>query len=138
MPFVILNIKRPKFQPHYKVICDFKNFNLESYISDFKLVPLNLVYAIDDPDEQVSFFNQLILQCINERVPLMETKQTQPPAPRMKFKTIAKLKAERDQLCKKAFYLQNNTNMHNYCQKMSLLKTQSIPRRLSFPRQLYA
>ena len=34
MPLVILNIKIPKFQPRYKMIRDFKNFNRESYISD--------------------------------------------------------------------------------------------------------
>ena len=61
MPFVILNTKRPKIQHRYKMICYFKNFNLQSYVTDFKLVPLDLVYATDESDEQVSFLNQLIL-----------------------------------------------------------------------------
>ena len=61
MPFVILNTKRPNIQHRCKMICDFKNFNLQSYIIDFKLVPLDLVYAADESDEQISFLNQLIL-----------------------------------------------------------------------------
>ena len=52
------------------MIRDFKNFNPEKYITDFKLLPLNLFYAIDDPDEQVSFLNQFILQCIDDHAPL--------------------------------------------------------------------
>ena len=81
MPLVILNIKIPKFQPRYKMIRGFKNFNRESYICDFKLLSLNLVYRIDDPDEQVSFFNQLILQRIDKRASLEKTKLTRLTAP---------------------------------------------------------
>ena len=44
------------------MIGGFNNFNLEKYI---KLLPVNLVYAIDDPDEEIRFFNQLV-QCIEE------------------------------------------------------------------------
>lgn len=61
MPFTILNIKRSKFQAlYYKIIRDFKNFNLESFISDFIFLPLKLAYGIYDLDEQVSFLNPLI------------------------------------------------------------------------------
>lgn len=61
MPFTILNIKRSKFQAlYYKIIRDFKNFNLESFISDFIFLPLKLAYGISDLDEQVSFLNPLI------------------------------------------------------------------------------
>lgn len=45
-----LNIKSPKFQPRYKMISGFKNFNLEIHISDFKLLSLSLLYAFDYPD----------------------------------------------------------------------------------------
>ena len=41
----------------------------------------------------------------------------------MKSETITKLKAERDQSRKKVFYLQNDTDIHNYRRKGSLLKT---------------
>ena len=75
------------------MIRDFKNFNLESRIRDFKLLPLNLVYAIDIHDEQVRFLNQLILQRIHEHAPLRKTKLSRPPVPWMKSKTITKLES---------------------------------------------
>ena len=40
----------------------------------------------------------------------------------MKSETITKLKAERDQLRKKAYCSHNDTDIHNYRQKRSLLK----------------
>ena len=72
------------------MIRDFKNFNPEKYITDFKLLPLNLFYAIDDPDEQVSFLNQFILQCIDDHAPLKKTKLTRPPATWMKSEIVTK------------------------------------------------
>ena len=50
----------------------------------------------------------------------------------MKSETITKLKAERDQLCKKAFYSYNDTDMHNYRQKRSLLKNSSKSEKAKF------
>ena len=80
MPFVILNIKSLKFQPRYMMICGFTNFELENYIKDFERLPLSLVYVSDDPDDQVSFLNNLILQCINKHAPLKRTKIAIPQA----------------------------------------------------------
>ena len=52
-PFVVLNIKKQKFQPRYKFVRDEKSFNLESYIKDFSQLPVSTVYSFDDPDGQV-------------------------------------------------------------------------------------
>ena len=59
MPFVILNIKRLKFQPCCKMICNFKYFELVNYVKDFETLPPSLAYASHDPDDQVSILNDL-------------------------------------------------------------------------------
>ena len=62
-PFVVLNIKREKFQPRYKFVCDEKSFNFENYIKDFSQLPLSKVYSFDEPDDQVETLNKLITDC---------------------------------------------------------------------------
>ena len=99
MPFVILNIKSLKFQPCFKMIRDFKNFELENCIKNFETLPLSLVYASDDSDDQVSILNDLIL-CINKHAPLKRTKITRPPAPWNKLVSIKYLQSERIKLRK--------------------------------------
>ena len=113
MPFVILNIKSLKFQPHYMMICGFTNFELENYIKDFERLPLSLVYVSDDPDDQVSFLNNLILQCINKHAPLKRTKITHLPAPWMKSVSIKYLQSERIKLRKIAYETKNENSMQN-------------------------
>ena len=111
MPFVILNIKSLKFQPCYMMICGFTNFELENYIKDFERLPLSLVYVSDDPDDQVSFLNSLILQCINKHAPLKRTKITHLPAPWMKSVSIKYLQSERIKLRKIAYETKNENSM---------------------------
>ena len=50
-PFVVLNIKKQKFQPRYKFLHDEKSFNLENYIKDFSQLLLSTVYSFGDPDD---------------------------------------------------------------------------------------
>ena len=112
MPFVILNIKSPKFQPCYKMICDFKNFELENCIKNFERLPLSLAYASDDSDDQVRILNDLIL-CINKHAPLKRTKITSPPAPWNKSVSIKYLQSERIKLRKIAYETKNENDMQN-------------------------
>ena len=114
MPFVILNIKSSKFQPRYKMIRNFKNFELENYIKNFETLPLSLVHASDDPDDQVSILNDLILQCINKHAPLKRTKITRPLATWMKSVSIKYLQSERIKLRKIAYETKNKNDMQNY------------------------
>ena len=76
--------------------------------------------------------NQLILQYIDEHAPLKKIKLTRPPAPWKKSGTITKLKAKQDQLRKKVFYSQNNTDILSYRQKRSLLKKSIKPEKAKF------
>ena len=50
-PFVVLNIKKQKFQPRYKFVCDEKSFSLGNYLKDFSQLPLSTLYSFDDPDD---------------------------------------------------------------------------------------
>ena len=64
MPYVIVNIKKERYEPRYKFIRNEKNFDIDSYKSDFKHLPLSTVFSFDDPNDQVSILNKLISDCI--------------------------------------------------------------------------
>ena len=59
-PFVVLNIKRQKFQPRYKFVRDEKSLNLENYLKDFSQLLPSTVYSFDGPDDQVETLNKLV------------------------------------------------------------------------------
>ena len=40
-----------------------------------------MIYGIDDPDEKLEIFNDLLSECINNHAPLKRVKVTRPPAP---------------------------------------------------------
>ena len=58
-PFCILKIKKPRFEPRFKYIRDERAFVLDDFVSDFRNLPLNIVYAVDDVSDKVSMFNDL-------------------------------------------------------------------------------
>ena len=39
------------------------------------------MYAFEDPDDQVSALNTMVLECLDRHAPLRRTKLTRPPAP---------------------------------------------------------
>ena len=80
-PYTIANMPFNKFETRYKYIRNLKNFELEKYVQDFKVLPISLVYFFDDSSDQLDTLNKLILNAINEHAPLMKTKFTSPPAP---------------------------------------------------------
>jgi len=89
----IKKLKSKNFEKRYKWIRDMKNFNLESYIRDAQELPFNLVYAFDDPEDQLDIFNHILTECIEKHAPLKRTLITRPPAPWMKNKEIVTLKS---------------------------------------------
>ena len=97
-PFVVLNIKKQKFQPRYKFVGDEKSFNLENYINDFSQLPLSTMYSSDDPDVQVETLNKLITDCLSRHAPIKRTKFTRPPAPWMKTLNIINLQKKINEL----------------------------------------
>ena len=52
MPYTILNVKKERHEQRYKYIRSEKDLDINSYVSDFRELPLNLVYAFDEPDDQ--------------------------------------------------------------------------------------
>ncbi|XP_066930768.1 uncharacterized protein [Clytia hemisphaerica] len=84
MPYVIVNIKKERFQPRYKYIRDEKNFDINSFTSDFQQLPLSLVFSFDDPNDQISILNKLVYDCIESHAPLKRVRITRPIAPWMK------------------------------------------------------
>ena len=82
-PYVVLNIKKPKYEARFRWLRNEKYFNPNAYKSDFQTLPLNLVYSFDNPDDQISVLNKLICDCINDLAPLRKVKLTRPPAPWM-------------------------------------------------------
>ena len=95
-PYVIFNIKKEKYQPHYNFIRNEKTLDMNSYTSDFQQPPLNLVYSFHDPEDQVSIFNKLIVDCINTHAPLRKVKLTRPVALWMNDPKIANLQKDLD------------------------------------------
>ena len=55
--YVTFNIKKEKYQPRYQLIRNEKALYMNSYKSDFQQLPLNLACSFDDPEDQVSIFN---------------------------------------------------------------------------------
>ena len=53
---------------------------------------LNLVYAFDEPDDQVTILNKLILDCIEKHAPIKRIRLTRPVATWMKDESIMNLK----------------------------------------------
>lgn len=71
-PYIIVNVPTNKFEPRYKFIRDMKNFDLNKFIENFKLLPLSLIYAFTDPIEQLDTLNKLILDCLEEHAPIIK------------------------------------------------------------------
>ena len=88
-PYVILNIKKERYEPRYRYIRDEKNFNMNEYVKDFSKQPFNVIYAFDDPEDQLNALNSLILNCIERHAPLKRVKLTRPVAPWMKDPVIS-------------------------------------------------
>ena len=58
-----------------------KNFQQQDFIDSLATLPLELVYAFNDPNDMISVFNELISNHINEHAPLKTIRVTRPTAP---------------------------------------------------------
>ena len=83
-PYGIFNIKKERYEPRYKYIRNEKDLNMNDYFADFKLLPTNLVFGFDDPNDQIAMLNKLITDCIADHTPIKKVKFTRPTAPCMK------------------------------------------------------
>ena len=94
-PYIIVNILTNKYEIHYKFIWNLKQFDLETYINDFKTLPFSTVYSFNKTDDQLDTLSKLIDWLIDwlidKHAPLVKTKLTRPPAPWMKDIKINRL-----------------------------------------------
>ena len=90
-PYITLSTKFTPFEPRYKIIRDMKNFRQQYFIDSFATLPLELVYAFNDPNDMIPVFNELISNHINEHAPLKTIRVTRPTAPWMKDTDIVDL-----------------------------------------------
>ena len=98
-PYLIFNINKERFQPRYKYIRIEEKLNMNNYISDFKKLIINLVYAFGEPDDQIDVLNN---QCISDHVPTEKVKFTCPQAPWMKDPEIIIIKKRLENLKNKS------------------------------------
>ena len=87
-PYVIMNVKKEKFEPRYKYIHDERNFKQDDFKSDFSQLPFNLCFAFDNPEDKLDMLNHLILSCLERHAPIKRVKITRPIAPWMKDEKI--------------------------------------------------
>ena len=66
-------------------------FNATSFVEDFAALPFEVVYAFEDPNDQVSALNTLFLECLDRHAPLRRTRLTRPPAPWLNDPSIRSL-----------------------------------------------
>ena len=113
-PYAILNVKKERYEQRYKYIRSEKDIDINSYVSDFRELPLNLVYAFDEPDDQVTILNKLILDCIEKHAPIKRIRLTRPVAPWMKDESIVNLKTQLEHHRHKARASKEENDWKNY------------------------
>ena len=69
-PYICINVRVPRF----KMIRNERYFNKDAFIKDFDELPLNIVYAFDEPDSQIDILNSLFRECLDKHAPLKRTK----------------------------------------------------------------
>ncbi len=104
-PYACLNIRVERFVPRFKIIRNERGFQEEEYIRDFTSLPFSVIQVVDDPEEKLEMFTNLITECIERHAPLKRTKITRPPAPWLHEKEIKSLQNQRDLLRHKAHSL---------------------------------
>ena len=85
-PFVILNIKKERYELRYNNIRDERKVDMNQYVNDFSKLPLSLVYGFEE--DQISTLNELFTDCLENHARTRRVKLTRSIAPWMKDPTI--------------------------------------------------
>ena len=94
----IFNIRKERYEPRYKYVRNEKDFNMNDYVADFKLLPTSIVFGFDDPNDQIAMLNKLITDCLADHTPIKKVKFTRPPAPWMKDSELVTAKKHLEHL----------------------------------------
>ena len=81
---MILNIKKGRYEPHYRYIRDERKDGMNQYVNDCSKLPLSLVYRFKEPEDQISILNKHFSDCLEIHAPARRVKLTRPIAPWMK------------------------------------------------------
>ena len=73
-PYITVNVRVTRYESRYKYIRNKKQFDETSYVDDFAALPFEIVYAFEDPDDQISASNTMVLECLDRHAPLRRTK----------------------------------------------------------------
>ena len=79
-PFVCINVRIPRFQPRFKFLRNEKELDKNAFKENFSLLPLDVVYGLESPDDMVDALNSLIKDCLDRHAPLRRVKVARPPA----------------------------------------------------------
>ena len=90
-PYVTINVRISRYAPRHKFLRNERGFCEADFIEDFSFLPFEIIYAFDDPDDQVNILNDLISDCLDRHAPLKRTKLMRPPAPWMNDTDIRSL-----------------------------------------------
>ena len=78
---LVLNIRKQRFEPRFKIIRNEKNFNTELFLTDVSRLPFAALYAVDFPKTTGHLvFNHLFLSCLTAHAPFIKQRGTRPPA----------------------------------------------------------
>ena len=134
-PSITLSTKFAPFEPRYKIIRDMKNFRQQDFIDSFATLPLELVYAFNDPNDMISVFNELISNHINEHAPLKTIRVTCPTAPWMKDTDIVDLQQKCHQLRTLCHTTNRETDWNDFRNVRNKLKTKIKSTKSNFYRK---
>ena len=85
-----------RYQPRFIYIRDNSKLVLDDVKADFQKLPFSTVYAMEDPEDNLDIFNNLVTKCVDWHPPLKRIKCTRLPAPWLKSLDIQQLISERN------------------------------------------
>ena len=58
------------YQPRFKYIRDNSKLIDEDFNADFQKLPFSTLYAMEDPEDKLDIFNNLVTECVHRNAPL--------------------------------------------------------------------
>ena len=90
---VLLTYEFPDTNLDINLLCtNVRQCDETSYVDDISALSFEIVYAFEDPDDQISALK--VLECLDRHAPLRRTKLTRPPAPWLNEPNILSLQKD--------------------------------------------
>ena len=77
-PFACINVRVPRFQPRFTFLRNEKELDEKAFKEDFSVLPLDVVYGLESPDDMVDALNSLMKDCLDRHAFLRRVKVTRP------------------------------------------------------------